>query len=257
MMNRVLFKPKNSNQVHWSALRVNGVDARDFLHRMTTVNMRELEVGKAAEGLLLTPQGKIQAYFYLSCLREGEYVLECDAGANGFWLRNLKEKLEFYHFGEKIEFTVLIGEYEWRLGSGWDSGIGENEISPIGDGWIVRHSDSKFGQAWVSVYSRGKITRSEALEVSWSDLNDLRVENGTAWWGIEIQPDSNPLDLALVSAIADQKGCYPGQEVIEKIIALGSPAKRLCLVVDEIGVKSLSVLSKTKAVVGGSILKVF
>ena len=39
----------------------------------------------------------------------------------------------------------------------------------------------------------------------------------------------NPLEVNLKTAIHDQKGCYPGQEVIEKIISLGSPAKKLCL----------------------------
>ncbi len=50
--------------------------------------------------------------------------------------------------------------------------------------------------------------------------------------GFEFKPDgtTNPLEVNLKSAIADQKGCYPGQEVIEKIISLGSPARRLCLV---------------------------
>lgn len=42
--------------------------------------------------------------------------------------------------------------------------------------------------------------------------------------------ETNPLEVNLESAIHDQKGCYPGQEVIEKIIAIGSPAKKLCLV---------------------------
>ncbi len=41
---------------------------------------------------------------------------------------------------------------------------------------------------------------------------------------------TNPLEINLQNAIHDQKGCYPGQEVIEKIIAIGSPSKRLCLV---------------------------
>ena len=40
---------------------------------------------------------------------------------------------------------------------------------------------------------------------------------------------TNPLEVNLRHAISDQKGCYPGQEVIEKIIAIGSPARRLCL----------------------------
>jgi folate-binding protein YgfZ len=41
---------------------------------------------------------------------------------------------------------------------------------------------------------------------------------------------TNPLEVNLRSAIHDQKGCYPGQEVIEKVISLGSPAKKLALV---------------------------
>jgi folate-binding protein YgfZ len=40
---------------------------------------------------------------------------------------------------------------------------------------------------------------------------------------------SNPRALGLREAIAENKGCYPGQEVIEKIISLGSPPKRLAL----------------------------
>ena len=42
--------------------------------------------------------------------------------------------------------------------------------------------------------------------------------------------ETNPLEVNLRSAIHDQKGCYPGQEVIEKVISLGSPARKLCLV---------------------------
>ena len=40
---------------------------------------------------------------------------------------------------------------------------------------------------------------------------------------------TNPLEINLRSQIHDGKGCYPGQEVIEKIISLGSPAKKLAL----------------------------
>jgi folate-binding protein YgfZ len=49
--------------------------------------------------------------------------------------------------------------------------------------------------------------------------------------GHEFHPDgeTNPLEVNLASAIDENKGCYPGQEVIEKIISLGSPARRLCL----------------------------
>jgi folate-binding protein YgfZ len=45
----------------------------------------------------------------------------------------------------------------------------------------------------------------------------------------QLNGETNPLEVNLRSAISDQKGCYPGQEVIEKIISIGSPAKKLCL----------------------------
>jgi len=72
----------------------------------------------------------------------------------------------------------------------------------------------------------------EALEPSLlSEIPMLeRIRSLVPKEGFEFQPDgsTNPLEVNLRSAIADQKGCYPGQEVIEKIISLGSPARRLC-----------------------------
>jgi len=58
-----------------------------------------------------------------------------------------------------------------------------------------------------------------------------RIRDLTPKLGHEFKNDgqTNPLEVNLRSAIHDQKGCYPGQEVIEKIIAIGSPARKLCL----------------------------
>jgi folate-binding protein YgfZ len=58
------------------------------------------------------------------------------------------------------------------------------------------------------------------------------VERLSALWpkvGQEITALTNPLELGLRSAISENKGCYPGQEVIERIWAIGAPAQRLCL----------------------------
>jgi folate-binding protein YgfZ len=58
-----------------------------------------------------------------------------------------------------------------------------------------------------------------------------RILSLTPKFGSEFKSNEeiNPLEVNLRSAIHDQKGCYPGQEVIEKIISLGSPARKLCL----------------------------
>jgi folate-binding protein YgfZ len=64
---------------------------------------------------------------------------------------------------------------------------------------------------------------------------ESRIESLLPEPGSEFFPDgkTNPLEVNLRDAIAEQKGCYPGQEVIEKIISLGSPARKLCRIRSE------------------------
>jgi folate-binding protein YgfZ len=70
------------------------------------------------------------------------------------------------------------------------------------------------------------------LDASQNQINESdRIEMMQPTLGQEFLHDesTNPLEVNLRSAIHDQKGCYPGQEVIEKVISLGSPAKKLAL----------------------------
>lgn len=64
-------------------------------------------------------------------------------------------------------------------------------------------------------------------------FDTLRVEAGQPWYGIDLTDRSIPLDADLMSAIHTNKGCYPGQETIAKILNLGHPARKLVGVVWE------------------------
>jgi len=85
-------------------------------------------------------------------------------------------------------------------------------------------------------YTFGERYKVEKLEspapISTPDSEKNRILARTPKLGNEFvnNGETNPLEINLDSAIHDQKGCYPGQEVIEKIVAIGSPAKRLCVV---------------------------
>jgi folate-binding protein YgfZ len=75
-----------------------------------------------------------------------------------------------------------------------------------------------------------EIEKLSSLGLSEPD-ESTRIRSMNPKLGHEFKADgeTNPLEVNLRSAIHDNKGCYPGQEVIEKIISLGSPAKKLCL----------------------------
>ena len=79
-----------------------------------------------------------------------------------------------------------------------------------------------------------------------------------------------PLELGLYDGVAGNKGCYPGQEVIERVITQGSPPRRLVLVaatgnaspatdLPEVSASSwrgghgLALVRKNHAVVGGKL----
>jgi len=79
-------------------------------------------------------------------------------------------------------------------------------------------------------YKIEKIAPIEFIETTDSEISRIKSKTPKLGWEFLNNGESNPLEINLMSAIHDQKGCYPGQEVIEKIIAIGAPAKNLCLV---------------------------
>ena len=59
-----------------------------------------------------------------------------------------------------------------------------------------------------------------------------------------------PLDASGADGLTDGKGCYPGQEVIERTIALGRPARALVSVESESPLHAGAALSADGATVG-------
>jgi folate-binding protein YgfZ len=219
---------------------MEGRDARDFLHRLTTVDVRNLEDGSLKPGFLLTPQGKVRAAFRLAQLAPDSFLIEIDGGEGGHRADELVAALDQLTFAEKYALEDLAKKNaDWK--NAWAFGAASGESIPAGKVFregpllLLRGEDAVFGAEWTSAWGPGpeidawlrarsaKILDEEAFEA-------LRIEALFPRADREIVADANPLELGLRSGIADNKGCYPGQEVIEKILSLGSPAKRIALV---------------------------
>lgn len=93
------------------------------------------------------------------------------------------------------------------------------------DGFLDLLDQFTFGE-------RYQLTHLEAIAADAGQTELQRIQNLVPRFGHEFDSngETNPLEINLGNAIHDQKGCYPGQEVIEKIISIGSPSKKLCLV---------------------------
>jgi folate-binding protein YgfZ len=201
------------------ALSLHGKDAPDFLQRLTTANLRLLEPGQSTAACFLTAQGRFESFFILARLSGDHFLALVDVEHNPGGLSSLTEVIERYLFSEKVDVT------EWPQGSSFvqlssrhEAPARETEV-PLPLRW--------FGQpAKVLLLPAG--TAAPAGEALTGDaLEALRIQQLYPRAGREITPDASPVEVGVPDAVAPNKGCYPGQEVIEKVIALGSPARRL------------------------------
>jgi folate-binding protein YgfZ len=225
-------------RLSWATL--TGPDARDFLHRITTVNVRDLEPGRGAKGCILNAQGKLQALFTLWQYGPEDFGFEYDPGRDDYWKKNFFATIDQYTFAEKmtlLDVTTLESRWlfaepsrEGELLASLDvPGLRAGETLATQDGLrICHHGSVDFGRPWITVWAKAEAMRDFGFIVDdEATLERWRIEAVRPRTDLEITEGASPLELGLVDAIASNKGCYPGQEVIEKIVSLGSPAKRL------------------------------
>jgi aminomethyltransferase len=252
---------------HWSWATLTGPDALDFLHRISTVNTQAMQVGQGAKGCLLTAQGKLRAFFTLWNYGEGEYGFEFDAGNGDHWKTALFAAIDQYTFAEKITLSdVTALESRWifadaegepnlsaKLGIPADAEFASMRTLAVDEEIrICHHGKDDFGKTWISVWGRPQ-RLAQWMDRQFGDtpvasaevIDGWRIDSNRPWVDRELTDATVPLEAGLIDAIASNKGCYPGQEVIEKIVSLGSPARRLATVegtgpVPAIGAKMLN-----------------
>ncbi len=223
---------------------VRGADAPAFLHRLVTVAIDRMPVGGGGRAFLLSSTGKIQAAFHLLRIAEDDFWVEMAAGVGG----RFAESLDFYLFGERVEIQPL--RERWSLlsvqGPGAADVLRRLELHPPAALWS--HEPARLVGVDVRV-ARIDRTGTDGFDV-WAPrgacgavfealadagahpaggraLESLRVEAGLPAWGHEYAEGVIPLEVSGMEGITDRKGCYPGQEVVERLISLGRPPRQL------------------------------
>ena len=247
-LERPVFAPSSVKPFCWTWLSLSGPDAQNFLHRLSTVDVKNLAVGTGKAGCFLTPQGKIRAGFSLWRDAADRFSFEFDPGHDQTWKSQALTFIDQYTFGEKMTVVDESLDHECL----WLFPSSEQELSALGISLVqegqtfqvpaeaglqlrVRvHSTTEFGRTWLTIWglknSSFEWVHSKfpgLAEVSPAEIDLWRIHQLRPRASYELTGDESPLEIGLRNAIADQKGCYPGQEVIEKVISIGSPARRL------------------------------
>lgn len=225
---------------------MKGPDSADFLHRLSTLNIKAMRSGHGSLGFFLNAQGRVKGCFYLWRLASDEFFFEFDAREDGHWRSEILGLIDQFHFAEKFSIEhsnsteaktscvwIFPDEAELKA-AGELSGLEPLTLKIFSELLVLHHGNKDFGSPWVSVWGPMEQIQSwlktmKTQSVAHEELERSRISAARPWIEQEITDSTIPLEvgLGIEETISSNKGCYPGQEVIERIISLGAPAKRL------------------------------
>jgi len=226
-------------------IRADGDDRRQFLQGQLSNDVRSLAVGDGQASLLLNAQGRVQSL--LTLYDRGEcFYLVVDADL----LDATHARLDQFLVADDVEFATVEEPVAIQLGLAGPKAAKVLEktgvTAPTAPWGVV---EGRIAGADAVVFARNdfrvpfyEIACEPAADSIWSALEDagavpcgfqaletLRVESGTARHGVDVGVDRIAMEARLEWAIHFSKGCYVGQEVIERAVSRGRLNRILCL----------------------------
>lgn len=219
-------------------LRIEGSDALDLLHRLSTNDLLALEPGRATNTVLTTSKGRVLDHLRVHCLED--HLLVFTSSQN---LRKVMEWIDQYTFLEEISVvdimveTALLqlvgprtpaflgsltegrvcledGDVAQALIAGITVVISRNDGLGVPTYDLVVDAQESAG-LWADLLAEGQLW--DLLPLGEEAFEVLRIEAAMPMYGKEISEEVNPLEIGLRSSISFTKGCYIGQEVVLRL----------------------------------------
>lgn len=186
-----------------------GTDAATFLQSQLSQDIRPLAVGSSLWSFLLQPTGKVEVLLRIWRTADDSFVLDTDAGYGSVMVARLNRF--------KIRVKAEITDLPWQC------------IAVRGEGAANVDGLASWGDG-VDLLGEAPISPSGARAGSADDLLMARITAAWPAMGSEIIPGVTiPSETGAVPvAVNFTKGCYPGQELVERMDSRGAtPPKSL------------------------------
>ncbi len=220
-------------------LRVYGRDPMRIMQGIITNDIANAAPNRVVYAALLTPKGRMVSD--LRVVRQGDdLLLDVPATALDALLALFRRTVPplFARFENVTAAFVMIGVYgpaaraasAHALGAPLPDDLPDLDGYALLDGDVVAFTthDTQAGDVdlVIPIAKADAVTaalrHAAAKEINADTFHVLRVEAGTPRWGAELDENTIPLEADLQArAIATNKGCYTGQEVIIRILHRG------------------------------------
>src|SRR5216684_1836332 len=220
-------------------IAVTGSDRVRWLNGMATNNVRDLAPGHGVYSFLLNAQGRIQADLYV--FQRGESLL-VDAE------RQQREKVlqlfDHYIIADDVEIADVSDKLTALGLSGPESrNVLERACIAVPDLKHLRFADVAWKektitllrsgeeareswQVWIAPQHAGELwaalLKAGARPIGTTALNLFRISRGIPQFGVEIRERDLPQETGQTRALNFTKGCYLGQEIVERIRSRGA-----------------------------------
>lgn len=218
----------------WRAVIVmTGRDRARFLHGMCTNEIKKLKPGEGRLAAVVTRQGKMVGDVAAHAT-ENALLLETDRGNAPALVEHLKR----FIVADDVELSISDASVIGLYGPSAPALLGMSASPPyqgqMRDGGVFVAADPTLGvPGFTLIVPAGRDEMAGLLGHGVSPLGfeaweRLRIENGFPRWGADMGPDVLPMEAGLEPlAIRYDKGCYIGQEVIQRVKTYSEPPKVL------------------------------
>jgi folate-binding protein YgfZ len=218
---------------------LSGKDRVRWLNGMITNKVRDLALGQGIYAFVLNPQGHILSDLY--AYNRGEWLLVDTDQAQAekllviFRKYIIMDKVEIADLREKLAAIGIAGPKSRDVlrAAGFDF----QELEPL-QVVDVTWRDTPLGIArgdnpavesyeiWVAPERIGSVrdalSNAGAVPVSPAALELLRIASGIPRYGLDIGEHDLPQETEQLRALNFNKGCYIGQEIVERIRSRGA-----------------------------------
>jgi aminomethyltransferase len=214
-------------------IRATGEDRKRLLHAMTTNHVQQLEPGQGLYAFFLNAQGRILADAILLCEPESLLLsLEPEARAKIFEHLDKFIIADDVTLADETEASAEIalegnGSAVTLTGFGLALPASRYHFVRTGDVMLVRHAITASEGFRLLVPAASKeewmrrLQHAGATPASLPDVEAARIAFGTPRYGSDITESNLVQETGQMHAVHFSKGCYLGQEIVERVRARG------------------------------------
>lgn len=214
-------------------IRVTGEDRARLLHAMSTNHIQGLQPGYGLYTFFLNAQGRILADAYVLCF-DDHLLLDTAEQSR----ESLREHLDRYIIADDVTLDDVTGQtfafgvegakaHEVCAAAGvpapgarfahirWGDYEAADIAAAARDGVRVYGPEEDRESALDLLESAG------AIAASAEDAEAARIANFRPRFGVDIDDRTLPQESQLMEAVHFQKGCYLGQEIVERVRSRG------------------------------------